>query len=159
MNQIYGTLSSRMNQMYYIQQRIFFEYSLETTVKLDIFSVTPRPPPNLPLHPHILEFTRATSLWFTTQTYLPWKANLLWMTWNIFRLPFELYSSLQRIFATAKSKCCCSIWKRKGPGTKSISVIAKGAWYKNNFIGLNLYRKDSELIPITGFVPSHFCMV
>ena len=36
---------------------------------------------------------------------------------------------------TAKSKCCCSIWKRKGPGTKSISVIAKGSWYKINFGG------------------------
>ena len=41
--------------------------------------------------------------------------------------------------STAKSKCCCSIWQRKGPGTKSISVIAKGAWYKINCIGLQLY--------------------
>ena len=44
--------------------------------------------------------------------------------------------------ATAKSKCCCSIQKRKGPGTKSISVIAKVAWCKINFIGLLLYRKE-----------------
>ena len=26
--------------------------------------------------------------------------------------------------STPKSMCCCSIWQRKGPGTKSISVIA-----------------------------------
>ena len=41
--------------------------------------------------------------------------------------------------STAKSKCCCSIWQRKGPGTKSISVIAKVAWYKINFSSLQLY--------------------
>ena len=39
------------------------------------------------------------------------------------------------LMSTAKSKCCCSIWQRKGPGTKSISVIAKCAWYKINFSG------------------------
>ena len=48
----------------------------------------------------------------------------------------------------AKSKCPSSIWQRKGPGTKSISVIAIVAWYKINFIGLQLYRNESELIPI-----------
>ena len=62
-------------------------------------------------------------------------------------------------FTTAKSKCCCSIWQRKGPGTKSISVIAIVAWYKINFIGLQLYRNESELIRIPGFVPFHICRV
>ena len=61
--------------------------------------------------------------------------------------------------ATAKSKCCCSIWQRKGPGTKSISVIAIVAWNKINFIGLQLYRNESELIRIPGFVPFHICRV
>jgi hypothetical protein len=42
----------------------------------------------------------------------------------------------------AKSKCCCSIWQRKGPGTKSISAVAKVAWYNINFIGIRLYRKE-----------------
>ena len=63
------------------------------------------------------------------------------------------------LMSTAKSKCCCSIWQRKGPGTKSISVIAKVAWYKINFIGSQLYRKESELIRIPGFVPRNFCRV
>ena len=43
---------------------------------------------------------------------------------------------------TAKSKCPSSIWKQKGPGTKSISVVAKVAWCKINFIGLLLYKKE-----------------
>ena len=47
----------------------------------------------------------------------------------------------------------------KGPGTKSISVEAKVSWYKINFIGLQLYRNESELIPIRGFVPPQFCTV
>ena len=52
--------------------------------------------------------------------------------------------------ATAKSKCPSSIWQRKGPGPKSILVIA---------IGLQLYRNESELIPIRRFVPPQFCTV
>ena len=61
--------------------------------------------------------------------------------------------------STAKSKCCCSIWKRKGPGSKSISVIAKVAWCKINFLAYSCTEKRSELIPITGFVPPQFCAV
>ena len=45
-------------------------------------------------------------------------------------------------FPTPKSKCCCSIRQEKGPGTKSISVIAKGAWYKINFNGLQPSRNQ-----------------
>ena len=55
------------------------------------------------------------------------------------------------ISTTAKSKCPSSIWQRKGPSPKSISVIAKGVWYKINFSGLQLYRNESELIRIPGF--------
>ena len=61
--------------------------------------------------------------------------------------------------STAKSMCPNSIQQRKGPGTKSISVIAIVAWYKINFIGLHLYRNESEPIRIPGFVPFHFFMV
>ena len=43
--------------------------------------------------------------------------------------------------------------------SKSISVIAIVAWYKINFIGLQLYRNESELIRIPGFVPFHICRV
>ena len=46
------------------------------------------------------------------------------------------------IMSTAKSRYLSSIWQRKGPGTKSISVIAKVAWYKINFIGSQLCRKE-----------------
>ena len=61
--------------------------------------------------------------------------------------------------STAKSMCPNSIQQRKGPGTKSISVIAKVAWYKINFIGSQLSRKESELIRIPGFVPCNVCRV
>ena len=61
--------------------------------------------------------------------------------------------------STAKSKCCCSILQRKGHGSKSISVVAKGSRYNINFTVLQLYRDKSELIPITGFVPFHICRV
>ena len=60
---------------------------------------------------------------------------------------------------TAKSKCPCSSQQRKGPGTKSIAVIAKGSRYNINFTGLQLYRDKSELIRIPGFVPRNFCRV
>ena len=63
-------------------------------------------------------------------------------------------ASKRPILSTAKSKCPSSIWQRKGPGTKSISVIVIVAWYKINFIGSQLYRNESELIPIRGFVLS-----
>ena len=36
------------------------------------------------------------------------------------------------------------IWQQKGPGEKSISVIAKVARYKIIFSGLQLYRKDAR---------------
>ena len=49
---------------------------------------------------------------------------------------------LRYIYTTPKSKCPCSSQQRKGPGTKSISVIAKGVWYKINFSGLQLYRNQ-----------------
>ena len=42
---------------------------------------------------------------------------------------------------------------------KSISVIAIVASYKINFIGFQLYRNESELIRIPGFVPCNFCRV
>ena len=45
----------------------------------------------------------------------------------------------ESVGSTAKSKCCCLIWQRKGTGTKSISVIAKVAWNKINFSSLQLY--------------------
>ena len=50
----------------------------------------------------------------------------------------------QRLEPTAKSRCPSSIWQQNGPGTKSISVIAKGAWYKINFSGLQLDREQAR---------------
>ena len=68
-------------------------------------------------------------------------------------------SLLAQVKATAKSKCCCSILQRKGHGTKSISVIAKGSWYKINFSAApNCFtEKSAELIPITVCVPFNLC--
>ena len=49
------------------------------------------------------------------------------------RYKLELDATLWSIHSTtAKSKCCCSIQQRKGPGTKSIAVIQKRSWYKIN---------------------------
>ena len=72
----------------------------------------------------------------------------------------EVYCSRTQLSrSAAKSKCCWSIWQRKGPGTKSISVIAKVARYKIISVAFSFTDMRPELIPIPGFVPAQFCTV
>ena len=87
-----------------------------------------------------------------TKSYPPYRQTLIHAIISVC-FTFILPSGIDN---TAKSKCCCSIWQREWPGTKSISVIAKVAWYKINFIGSQLSRKESELIRIPGLVPLIF---
>ena len=70
------------------------------------------------------------------------------------RLQLQGYLGFRKTATTSRERHAAAFgW------SKSISVIAIVAWYKINFIGLQLYRNESELIRIPGFVPCNFCRV